>query len=137
MDVDFFDAHARHWQDAEILEHASRFANADHLFGFSAECGLKGLMHCFGMRTDASGSPTDSKDKRHANAIWDRFEAYRAGHQTGAAYTLPRSNPFSNWNVDQRYANQRNFDAKLVAKHKSGATSVNNLIEKAKKDGLL
>jgi len=46
MTADFLDAHERHWTDAEILFAQGRFANADHLYGLSAECGLKWLMRC-------------------------------------------------------------------------------------------
>lgn len=43
--ADFPDAHARHWQDAERLAQAGRWANADQLYGYSAECGLKASGH--------------------------------------------------------------------------------------------
>ncbi len=43
MQADFLDAHERHWQDAELLLTNQRLANADHLYGMSAECGLKRL----------------------------------------------------------------------------------------------
>ena len=41
----------RHWLDAEQLFHLTppRLANADQLYGLSAECGLKALMHKWGM----------------------------------------------------------------------------------------
>ncbi|WHF34964.1 hypothetical protein [Aeromonas salmonicida] len=47
MQADFLDAHARHWDDAESLLQAQRWANADHLYGMAAECGLKQLMRVF------------------------------------------------------------------------------------------
>ncbi|MDE0002871.1 MAG: hypothetical protein OXQ29_09265 [Rhodospirillaceae bacterium] len=37
--ADFLDAHRRHWCDAELLFNDSRWANADQMYGFSAECG--------------------------------------------------------------------------------------------------
>jgi hypothetical protein len=40
MNADFLDAHYRHWQDAELLFGRGRLANADHLYGLAAECGL-------------------------------------------------------------------------------------------------
>ena len=43
-DTDFADAHRRHWEDAELLHDHGRWANADQLYGFSAECGLKAVM---------------------------------------------------------------------------------------------
>lgn len=57
MNPDFLDAHDRHWNDAEYLFAALRWANADHLYGLSAECGLKRLMIAFGMPVTTSGNP--------------------------------------------------------------------------------
>lgn len=62
MKADFLDAHERHLIDAKQLYNAARIANADHLYGLSAECGLKQLMYCFGMSLDASGCPS-KRDK--------------------------------------------------------------------------
>lgn len=39
----FVDAHRRHWDDAELLLGNARWANADQMYGFSAECGLKAV----------------------------------------------------------------------------------------------
>jgi hypothetical protein len=41
MNTDFLDAHERHHDDADHLHANARHANADHLYGVSAECGLK------------------------------------------------------------------------------------------------
>lgn len=38
---DFLNAHHRHWTDAELLYSQDRRANADHLYGLSAECGVR------------------------------------------------------------------------------------------------
>ena len=132
MNLDFFDAHQRHWEDAELLKGGNRLANADHLFGISAECGLKCLMIIFGMNPDVSGA-----DKVHADKIWNRFESYRSGHNQGAKYTLPTVNPFSDWNVNQRYARRVDFDISRLSSHRAGAEAVLNLIKKAKLAGLL
>ena len=51
MPLDFRDAAKRHWKDAEYLLEDERFAaNADHLFGMSAECALKAVMLSLGMQ---------------------------------------------------------------------------------------
>jgi len=44
MPTDFRDAAERHFEDAGYLEAGNRPANADHLFGLSAECALKAVM---------------------------------------------------------------------------------------------
>lgn len=70
MQADFLDAHQRHWQDAKLLFQAQRWANADHLFGMAAECGLKRLMQAFGMPFDSDGDrPAKLEDRKHANEV--------------------------------------------------------------------
>lgn len=139
MNSDFQDAHERHWEDAELLMANSRLANADHLYGMSAECGLKCLMIPFGMmlEADGTGTPENKVDKVHADKIWDRFESYRSGHHAGTAYVLPLSNPFTDWNVSQRYAPRSDFNQAQVKMHRTGAEMIRKLIAKAQKDGLL
>jgi len=136
MNLDFLDAHERHWEDAELLKDANRLANADHLFGISAECGLKCLMIPFGMPMDTD-KPKDRNDRVHANEIWIRFEAYRSGHLQGINYSLSLPDPFMDWDVKQRYARRVDFDISRLANHRTGAEVVLNLIKKAKRDGLL
>ena len=136
MNLDFLDAHERHRGDAELLKDGNRLANADHLFGISAECGLKCLMIQFGMPMDTD-KPKDRKDRVHVNEIWIRFEAYRSGHLQGINYALPTVNPFLDWDVNQRYAHRNNFDSTRLANHRTGTELVRVLIAKAKRDGLL
>lgn len=133
--TDFLDAHDRHWNDAEILYEKERYANADHLYGFSAECGLKRLMLAFGMVVHGD-VPVDS-DKVHADKICKRYEAYRSGHHQGAGYGLSRSNLFSNWHASQRYHHQTQFTANTVKPHRDGADEVRQLIRKAQHEGLI
>lgn len=138
MEADFHDAHQRHWDDAERLFQAQRWANADHLYGLAAECGLKRLMLVFGMTYDTVRDwPDEQKDRKHANVIWARFESYRQGHYQGAGYVLPGTNPFHDWDVSQRYAHQSHFDMARAQTHQAGAQVVHNLVKQAQKAGLI
>lgn len=138
MQADFLDAHERHWGDAERLFQAQRWANADHLYGMAAECGLKRLMLVFGMSVDtATGSPVDKNDWKHANNVWTRFESYRSGHVQGTGYTLSSNNPFTQWDISDRYAHQSNFNLARAQGHQAGAQAVRSLIVKAQREGLL
>lgn len=139
MNNNFLDAHERHWDDAELLNRELRHANADHLYGMSAECGLKCLMIQFGMKikTDGSSKPEEKQDRVHANEIWDRFESYRSGHHQGTGYILTPPNPFMDWHVSQRYAGRSNFDEIRVENHRQGTERVRKLIATAQKDGLI
>lgn len=138
MKADFLDAHKRHWEDAELLFNEKHWANADHLYGLAAECGLKQLMMIiFGMKVDAhTGSPSDKSDKVHVESAWNRYRTYSSGiNATG--YLLPSANPFQNWNISQRYASQTNFSEVVVKPHQNGAKIVNGFVHKAILDGFL
>lgn len=69
MQADYLDAHNRHWQDAESLFDSNRSANADHLYGMAAECGLKRLMLAFGMKFDSAKDRPSSTDDRHLDSL--------------------------------------------------------------------
>jgi len=138
MQADFLDAHERHWDDAERLNQAQRWANADHLYGMAAECGLKRLMLAFGMPYNtATNRPDNREDRVHAKGIWGRFESYRCGHHQGTGYILPASNPFDNWDISDRYAQQSNFNQTRVQAHQAGAQVVRELVAKAQREGLI
>ncbi len=138
MDTDFFDAHERHLEDAETLQRNGRLANADHLYGISAECGLKRLMRAFEMPFDSGQDrPRDHKDRVHIDKIWQRYEVYRSGHHRGSGYALSPQNPFADWHVNQRYANHSNFDTARVRQHEEGAGMVRELVKKAGLEGLI
>ena len=104
----------------------------------AAECGLKRLMLAFGMSVDpTTGCPVDKKDRRHVNDVWTRFESYRSGHAQGTGYALSPGNPFTYWDVSDRYAHQSSFDQARAQGHQKGAQSVRRLIAKAQREGLL
>lgn len=140
MHADLLDAQSRHLEDAGCLYENGRLANADQLYGYSVECGLKLLMHKFnpGNYWDpARDQPNLRSDRVHADGAWDRFEAYRSGYVDGSKYTITADNPFHNWHVSNRYANKANFTASYVDPHKCAAHAINLLIKKAQLEGLL
>jgi hypothetical protein len=138
MQADYYNAFQRHLTDAECLYMASRLANADQLYAYSAECGLKCLMKQFGMPVDpATGAPlNEKKDRVHIKKIWGRFEMYSFG--SGATgYVLPQLNPFDDWEISNRYANESNFSLTYVDPHREGAQTVASLLRKAVLEGRL
>lgn len=135
MAPDFHDAHHRHWEDAELLLENNRLANADHLYGMAAECGLKRLMIVFGMTLDNDIPPPC--DRVHANEIWVRYDAYRTGHVYGDRFPLSNINPFHNWRAAQRYDNRSGYNLPYVTPHRNGAQTVQKLLQKALLEGIL
>jgi hypothetical protein len=139
VNADFLDAHRRHLRDADYLFSASYLANADHLYGMAAECGLKRLMMAFGMQTDNNtGAPVDRKnDFIHAEKIWARYESYRSGHVQGVQYDLPPLNPFDDWKAEQRYAHEQCFDNARIEPHRAAAHRIRALVKNAEMAGLI
>ncbi|MFT8711011.1 MAG: SAM-dependent methyltransferase [Acetobacter sp.] len=138
MQADFLDAHERHWSDAEHLFQAQRWANADHLYGMAAECGLKLLMIALGMAYDEMHNrPTKHEDRVHANKVWLRYESYRSGNVSAIGLALSAQNPFADWDVSDRYAAQRNFNRSYVLPHQRGAQAVCDLLKEARREGIL
>jgi len=68
--ADFVDAYHRQWADAELLFANDCWANADQLYGFSAECGLKAVMKTLGMPVDETGIPEEREHRVHVQDLW-------------------------------------------------------------------
>ena len=71
--ADFVDAHRRHWEDGELLFLNDRWASADQMYGFCAECGLKAIMMRSGMEVDERGGPEEEQYRKHVQDLWSVF----------------------------------------------------------------
>ena len=136
--ADYNDAHCRHWQDAELLRVHRRWANADQLYGFSAECGLKAVMQALGMPVDDTGRPQADEHRKHVQALWPVFLSF-AVENDGAHFAtlLPVTNPFGDWSHHDRYAASRHFGSDRVEVHREAALRVCEMVTRATRDGLL
>lgn len=123
--ADFADAHRRHWDDAEMLFGHGRWANADQLYGFSAECGLKAVMRLLGMPVDHEGTPRESKHRKHVRDLWPEFVTF-ATSRGGARYLalLPYREPFADWSEQNRYASRQHFHRAEVSPHRAAAQKI-------------
>lgn len=135
--ANFVDAHRRHWEDAELLFVANRLANADQLYGFSAECGLKAVMRRLGMPVDPSGSPKEQTHRKHVQDLWPEFHAF-AQQRRGTRYSrhLPSKNPFSNWSHHDRYAHRGYANKRGVGEHRDAAREIRRVVQQAEQDGI-
>ena len=124
---DFLESHRRHWRDAKHLFEQQRWGNADHLYGLSAECGLKAVMQTMGMSVDEeSGKPGDRKHRVHIDGLWGRFEQFAHGRAHAARLRIVhmRRNPFSDWSIHNRYSATGFSDKKSLEEHRMGALLV-------------
>lgn len=137
MSTDFRDASERHFEDAEHLLSQNRNANADHLFGLSAECSLKAVMLSLGMAVNIDGAPADRGHKVHMPELWAAFQSFAEG-RLASRYLEPleKANPFSDWAVDQRYWARKAIGASPPSNHRIAAIQCRQSLEKLLFDGV-
>jgi hypothetical protein len=138
MRTDYRDAAERHWEDADDLLANSRAANADHLFGLSAECSLKAVMLGLGMPMGEE-APAQRRHRVHINILWDRFIAFAEGRD-GARYALAihaAANPFADWDVNQRYFHRSHISHDAATKHREWAETAIDVLRSAVLNGVV
>ncbi len=133
--ADFIDAHRRLWTDAELLFGHDRWANADQLYGFSAECGLKAVMEILGMAVDTTGTPAAREHRVHVQELWPIFEKF-AGDRNGARFlrSLPDGMPFSDWSHHDRYAHGHHFRQEKAGLHREAARRICQMVQRTQQD---
>lgn len=137
MSTNYRDASDRHFEDAELLLAQTREANADHLFGLSAECSLKAIMLALGMAVTIDGVPADRGHKVHMPELWAAFQSFARG-RLASRYLEPldKGNPFTDWTIDQRYWSRSSITVSAPTEHKSGAEQCRLSLEKLLLDGV-
>ncbi|WP_189224282.1 hypothetical protein [Saccharothrix coeruleofusca] len=138
----FGDAARRHHADARALSELGRHGNADHLAGVAAECGLKAIIveHLGGVVTP-TGKPkhTLAQDKLgHLPDLWDQMPLVARG-RNGAQFVelITDENPFSRWDVSERYSDGTHITATRAAEHLASAARIIAIHERATIDGAL
>jgi hypothetical protein len=121
--IDFKNAAIRHYNDAELLYSNNRLANADHLYGLSAECYLKAeIIRMNPSFVDASSNWINrSEHGKHVNILWNQFQNYIQGRTTALTFINSENNDFSDWSVNDRYENDVSnpkFNQNIVDKHR-------------------
>ena len=126
---DYADAHDRHWMDAESLFECLAWANADHLYGLSAECALKAVL-------ESQEQAICSLFRLHVDKLWPAFVSFAQG-RIGADHLsmLPTGTPFHDWHVSQRYAHQCHFRQARVESHRNAACAVRAMLKSAIQGG--
>jgi hypothetical protein len=137
MSTDFRDASERHFVDADVLRSEQRAANADHLYGVSAECSLKAVMVALGMATKPDGAPEDRGHKVHMPELWAAFQSFAQG-RLASRYLEPleHHNPFADWQVDQRYWSRSAILKAATDAHRTAALQCRESIETMLLDGV-
>ena len=130
--TDFAEAHRRHWRDAELLYCCERWGNADHLFGFSAECGLKAVMVRLGMMALDEHGNLERKYRKHFPSLWTEFSQFADGHlKARDLRLLPEGKSFSDWSVYNRYSRLGFTERQSVDRHRNAASKILRMVEEA------
>ena len=139
MPPDFRDAADRHFGDADFLSSNNHPANADHLYGLSAECALKAVMQGLGMSLKSDGAPAERRHRVHINELWLEFVSFAQGRKyTKYAATIDSvTNPFNDWDVSQRYSHRLDITGLMLNRHRTGAETAKKLLKTAEFDGVL
>lgn len=121
---DYAVAHRRHWQDAETLFGLDRLGNADHLYAFSAECGLKAVM--------TEWKLMGRKYHKHVQELWPEFVQLAEG-RSGLRFLrlLPDGAPFADWSHHHRYGASGYGTEESVRSHREAAREVWAMVQAA------
>lgn len=141
--VDYSGASKRHYSDATLLQGNRCDSNAGHLFGISAECGIKALLVGLGYPTQPNGDMVFSHtpDLRghidHLHRIFNQLLTFINGRSGGKYLSMvPNAGNFSDWRVDHRYYADTAIPASL-SKWESAAREVQSMIQSAQLDGVV
>jgi hypothetical protein len=141
MTVDFKNAAMRHAKDADLLFDKKRYANADHFYGLAAECALKAVMVGLDPSIiNTKGDLKDQSDRKHIDKLWNHFRIFIQNRNTSIYLSClsTHNNPFSSWQIDDRYKNEKLFIKNNVLPHKTVVNSqITNLLATARMDGIL
>ncbi len=132
---EYIPAAKRHLNDAEELHQAGHRGNADHLYGFAAECALSAVVVQLGW--DRCGLDGLEGDFRlHIDQQWNRLILYAQGRSSAAALAgVLGENPFRDWRVQDRYAARGRDDEKVVMRHKRGAETMLRVMDRVRLGG--
>lgn len=142
--INFHGAALRHYEDAGLLHQNQRDANAGHLYGFVAECGLKSLLVAGGLTTEPDGDIAKIRagtDFRwHADKLANQInmvQTFLEGRRmAGYLARIPDISNFSNWKTDHRYYDETSIPASLE-QWCAAASQVMEMLDAAKADGAI
>jgi hypothetical protein len=148
----FASAAERHFRDAEYLQADSRWPNADHHFGFAAECALKSLLLQF---TEATMDPKPNGRaakmpwihkatggaQEYGHLPWSETDLAVLAHgQLGSQLLTALDNhlsAFANWTEQDRYLHCEHITEETVAALREAAQAILGVHESASFNGSL
>lgn len=140
--INFHGAALRHHSDAVFLQADRRNANAGHLYGFVAECGLKALLVAGGLQTKSDGDIEQNRKganfRLHVDKLANQINmihSFLDGRtMTGYLAHIPDIANFCDWDTSHRYFDESQIPAALE-RWGAAALQVMKMLDMAKADG--
>ena len=118
MSENYAEAALRHWRDAELLKLEGRIDNADHLYGFAAECALKVVL--LTLPNCSSKGVLNYGYKEHIRELWDKMPVQSIAKPfPGLIPILRLANPFHGWDISQRYSPDESVLPNTLESHRT------------------
>jgi hypothetical protein len=135
--VSFTEAAGRHATDAKLLDAAGRLHNANHLWGFAAECALKAVLRAVDATLFEPNGTPKRPYKEHIDQLWPLVATFMSGRSEAyLSGLLPATDPFDRWSVHGRYdANADAPDTVTHDVHRRGAEVCLLALELAQSNG--
>lgn len=128
----------RHFRDAEHLlaDTPPRVDSADHLFGVCADSVANVL---FDLAREKQGVRFAEPDRIHINRCWQELLDLRGSRSVLSQHlqALPPSNPFADWNVNQRYGCDGHVTAAAMTRHHAAARKMLGVLDALQVAGVL
>lgn len=123
----YTEAALRHWKDAKLLEEKNCMENADHHYGFAAECALKKVL--VSLPAFSSTGVLEKTYKEHVNILWGKvnYQSLQKSYPALSAY-LKSTNPFSDWHVNQRYSEDGGISKATMESHKKSTSRLLGIV---------
>lgn len=134
MPQDYAQAAERAHLDAETLYASQRLQTASHLHGLAAECALKAILAGLSIIPKTTVPPRNLKV--HIDKLWDAYNLALSG-PVATRWAITTPNPFTNWDVAQRYDDDGSVSPADATQHQSGSNIARRLLAAAKAWGLV
>jgi hypothetical protein len=110
----------RHWVDGNLLETSGRVPNADHLYGFAAECAIKSALAT--LLPAAATGQLERRYREHIDKLWALVLLQNIQRRFPALHAILRTpNAFHDWSTHHRYTDGSPVTPQMIARHRKAS----------------
>lgn len=138
MEYDFSRSSERHYRSARLLDEANEMADAAHLYGLAAECGIKAVLIGTGsIPITDKGDPELQEHKQHMNGLLRMLGSLGEGRVWPKYYAMiaGKVECFGSWSVLDRYKEEDSISLGDYDSWKAAAERVEAMYRLAKVEG--